>query len=150
MGAEPGQGQVAAVDGQQHGGVVEAEAAFRLDELLVKVLAGLGVFFVLVLLADKALDHPDAAKILLHHLVQAVVGLEDPAEDGVHRLHDGKNADAQDGQGDEKHHRERAVDLEGHNHGQDQHARRPHRHANGHHKGILNVGDVGGQAGDDG
>ena len=33
--AEPAQGDIAAIDGRQHGGVVEAQAALGVDELLV-------------------------------------------------------------------------------------------------------------------
>ena len=148
VGAEPGQGQVAAVDGQQHGGVVEAEAAFRLDELLVKVLAGLGVFFVLVLLADKALDHADGGDVLLHRGVEGVVVLKDAVKDLDGGEHDAAQHQEQKDHGHQEDQGQVGVDGDGHDQGEHQVDRGAHAHAGQHLEGVLDVGDVGGHAGD--
>ena len=74
--AEPAQGNVAAVNSRQHGGVVEAQTALCVDELLIQTLAGFGVLLVLEALADEALDHADSGDVLLYGGVQVVVILE--------------------------------------------------------------------------
>ena len=81
FGTQPAQGDVAAVNGGEHGRVVEAQAALGLDELVVQALAGLGVLLVLKALAHKALDHADGGHILLHRGVQVVVVFEHPVKD---------------------------------------------------------------------
>ena len=87
--AEPAQCDVAAVHCHQHSGVIEAQAAFRVDELLVQTLAGGGVFFVLKTLAHEAFDHADGRDVLLHRGVEVIVVLEHPVEDAEGGNHDG-------------------------------------------------------------
>ena len=89
LGTQPAQGNVAAVNGGEHGGVIEAQAAFRVDELLVQTLAGGGVFFVLKTLAHEAFDHADGRDVLLHRGVEVIVVLEHPVEDAEGGNHDG-------------------------------------------------------------
>ena len=69
LGTQPAQGDVAAVNGGEHGRVVEAQAALGLDELVVQALAGLGVLLVLKALAHKALHYADGGDIFLHGCV---------------------------------------------------------------------------------
>ena len=148
MRAEPGQSQVAAVDRQQHGGVVEAEAALCLDELLVEVVAGLGVLFVLVLLAHKALDHADGGHVLLHRGVQGVVALKDAVKDLDGGQHDAAQHQQQKEHGHQEDEGQVGVDGDGHDEGEHQMDRGAHAHTGQHLESVLDVGDVGGHTGD--
>ena len=86
--AQPAQRKVAAVDSDQHGGAVEAQAAFGVDELVIQALAGLGVLFVLKALAHEALHHADGGDVLLHGRIQGVVVFEHPVKDVEGGHHD--------------------------------------------------------------
>ena len=39
------------------------------------------------------------------------------------------------------------IDAEGHDHGEDEHGGTPDEGTNDHHKGVLHIADIGGQAG---
>ena len=148
VGTKPAQGDVAAVDGDQHGGVVEAQAALGADELLVQALAGGGVFLILEVLADEALDHADGGDILLHRGVQVVVVLEHAVKDLEGGDHDGGQHRHQEDDGHHEHQRQGAADGGSHEKREDQMHRGAHAHALDHLEGVLHVGHVGGHAGD--
>ena len=135
--AEPAQGDVAAIDGRQHGGVVEAQAALGVDELLVQTLAGLGVLLVLKALADEALDHADGRDILLHRGVQVVVVLEDPVEDLEGGHHDAGQYSQKEGDSHHEDESQRAADGKGHDEGEHQMDRGAHTHTLHHLEGVL-------------
>ena len=65
MGAKPGDGDHAAVDNQHHDGVVQSQAAFRLDKEPVQVFRRGLELVVLVVLPHKGLHHPDGGDVLL-------------------------------------------------------------------------------------
>ena len=145
--AEPTQRDVAAVHRHQHGGVIEAQAAFRVDELLIQALAGGGVFFVLEALAHKALDHADGRDILLHRGVEVIIVLEHPVKDAEGGDHDGSQHHHQK---DHRHHEyQRQRPADDHCHGQRKYQmhRCAHAHPLDHLEGVLHVGHVGGHAG---
>ena len=146
--AQPAQRKVAAVDSNQHGGVVEAQAALGVDELVIQALAGLGVLFVLKALAHEALHHADGGDVLLHGRIQGVVVFEHPVKDVEGGHHD---ACQHRHQKDHSHHedqRQRAADHHGHEQGEHQMHRGAHAHALDHLEGVLHVGHIGGHAGD--
>ena len=146
--AQPAQRKVAAVDSDQHGGVVETQTALGVDELVIQALAGFGVLFVLKALAHEALHHADGGDVLLHGRIQGVVVFEHPVKDVEGRHHD---ACQHRHQKDHSHHedqRQRAADHHGHEQGEHQMHRGTHAHALDHLEGVLHIGHVGGHAGD--
>ena len=111
---------------------------------------GLLELLVLVLLAHEALDHPDAAQVLLHHVVQLVIGFEHALEDRMRAGHDQIDTHAEDRQGDQEYHGNPGVDRHRHNQREQQRQRRAHRHPQDHLEAVLNVRHVRGEPGDDG
>ena len=114
LGTQPAQGNVAAVNGGEHGGVIEAQAALGVDELVVQALAGLGVLLVLKALAHKALDHADGGDVFLHGGVQSVIVLEHAVEDVESGDHDTGQHDDQEHHSHHEDQRQRAADHHGH------------------------------------
>ena len=148
MCAEPAQGDVAAVHRDQHGGIVEAQAALGVDELLVQALAGLGVLLVLKVLPDKALDHADGRDILLHGGVQVIVVLEHLIKDAEGGNHNACQHCHQEHDRHQEHHGQRAADHGGHDQRENQMDGGTHAHALDHLERVLQVGHVGGHTGD--
>ena len=95
MGAQPGHSEDAGIDAQLHQGRVEGQDLFRLGEVLIDLLGDCAELFLLMLLPDEGLDHPDAQQVLLHHIVHPVIALEHPFEDGVGVGHDKQQAHRQ-------------------------------------------------------
>ena len=147
--AEPAQGNVAAVNSRQHGGVVEAQTALCVDELLIQTLAGFGVLLILEALADEALDHADSGDVLLHGGVQVVVILENTVENFEGGDHDACQHGQQEGDGHHEDEGQRTADTERHDECEHQMDRGAHTHALHHLEGILQVGHVGGHTGDE-
>ena len=148
LGAEPAQGDVAAVNGGEHGGVIEAQAALRVDELVVQALAGLGVLLVFKALADKALDHADGRNVLLHGGVQVIVVFEHAVKNFERGHHDGSQHHQKEYHGHHKDQGQRAADHAGHEQGEHQMHRGAHAHPLDHLERVLHVGHVGGHTGD--
>ena len=148
MCAEPAQGDVAAVHRDQHGGIVEAQTALGVDELLVQALAGLGVLLVLKVLPDKALDHADGRDILLHGGVQVIVVLEHLVKDAEGGNHNACQHCHQEHDRHQEHHGQRAADHGGHDERENQMDGGTHAHALDHLERVLQVGHVGGHTGD--
>ena len=146
--AQPAQGDVAAVNGGEHGRVVEAQAALGLDELVVQALAGLGVLLVLKALAHKALDHTDGGHVFLHRGVEVIVVLEHAVKDVEGGDHDAGQHHHQKDYRHHEHQRQRAADDHSHEQCKHQMHRGTHAHALDHLERILHVGHVGGHTGD--
>ena len=87
MRAHPGDGDHAGVHAQLHNGAVEGQRMLRLAEIPVDGAGDSGEFLNLLLLPDEALHHPDAVDILLHHVVQLVIGAEHPVKNPEHPGH---------------------------------------------------------------
>ena len=100
-----------------------------------------------MLLAHEGLDHADAAQVLLHYLIEAVVGLEHALEDGVGVAHDDEQAHGEERRDAEENGRQLRVDEEGHHQRENEHHRGAEEYALAHLEGHLHVGDVRGHAG---
>ena len=148
--AEPGDEQNAGVDAQLHNGVAQRQDVLRLGEQPVDLPGGAGEFLHLLFLPDEALHHPDPVDILLHHIVQRVVGLEHLVENLEHQGHQPKEHQHQQRQGDAVHQAQLHADAHGGDQGQRQHHRAADGHADHHLEGVLDVGHIGGQPGDNG
>ena len=148
LGAQPRKQQHAAVDAELHQRHIEGQQLFGLAEVLVDLFRNIVELLNFVIFLHEGLDHADAVQVLLHHIVQPVIALEDPLEDGVgvrghqiqahaqHRNENGKDAGKLRVDGDRRHQRE------------DQHEGRTHRRADDHLVGVLHIAHVGGQARD--
>jgi len=130
-------------------GLVEAQTALCVDELLIQTLAGFGVLLVLEALADEALDHADGGDVLLHGGVQVVVILENTVKDFEGGDHDACQHGQQEGDGCHEDEGQRAADAECHDECEHQMDRGAHTHALHHLEGVLQVGHVGGHTGDE-
>ena len=149
LGADPGDNNQGRVDAQVHGRRVEAQDLLGAHEVVVDRFGDAAELAVLMLLAVERLDHADALQVLVHDVVQLVVGVEHAFED---RVHVGGQADEHHGQDrddHEEHQRDLLADAEREDPGDDHHHRRAHGGADDHHVGVLQVGDVRGQARDD-
>ena len=102
-----------------------------------------------MILTNIGLNNADAAHIFLYDRVHAIVDLECALKDRADDLHQDTHADCQNRQYREEYERHPAIDLHRHEQRKDQHDRAAHRNAGAHLKGVLHVGNVGGQTGDD-
>ncbi len=101
-----------------------------------------------MLLPDEGFHHPDAPEIFLHHAVKLVVGAEYTLKDGVGVRDDQGKPCSQNRDGHQKHQGQPGIDLHCHNQGKDQHGRRAHGDPDDHLIGVLHVGHIRGQPGD--
>ena len=89
-------------------------------------------------------------EILLDHIVQPVIGFEDPVKNPAHLSYDEKQAAGQQGHHHTIDEAQPGADAQSHGEGQNQHHTAADGHADDHLECILQVGHVGGQAGYDG
>ena len=150
MGAQPGDDQDADVGGGLHEGAVEGQGLLSLAEVGVDGAGDLLELGDFLGLTDVGLDHTDAVEVLLDHVVQLIVGLEDTDEGGVDDLGDHHQAEAQQGQHDAVDDAQLGADGVGVGGGQDQHHGAADCDTDQHLESHLDGGDIGGQAGDDG
>ncbi|MPM57801.1 hypothetical protein SDC9_104624 [bioreactor metagenome] len=148
-GSEKGKQQHGQVERQLHQRPVERQPLAGLHKIAVNVGGYIAELLFLIFLPGEGLYHPDAVQVFLHHVVEAVIALEDAHKDGVHLRDDQVEADAQQRDRAQKDQRQPVADAEGKDQREEDHQRGPHRHADHHLKGILHVADIGGQAGDD-
>ena len=94
--------------------------------------------------------HTDAPDIFLHHIIECIVSAKNAAEYWTDLANDQKQQHRHNGNDRKENECNGRVDVEGHDHGKYQHDRAAHCHADQHLIGILNIGHVGCQAGDDG
>ena len=87
-------------------------------------------------------------EVFLNHIVQLVIGPEHPIKDGVDRFHQDVQAQAQKGQGHAVDKAQPGADGKGVGGSQNQHHGTADRHTNQHLEAHLEVGHIGGQAGD--
>ena len=125
----------------EHG---EAEGPLAgLHELRVDPLK----LLLLVLPADKRLDRPDGGEALLHHVVQPVHRLLEPAVHGGHPAHYDKEDAPQNRCTHQKHQGQPGVHPEGEAHAHDQHDGTAHQWAVTAVDRVLEHGHIGGHAG---
>ena len=148
VGALPADEQDAGVDGQLHQGHHQHHAALGLHKQVVQVAGGRLELGVLKLFAHIGLHHADGGDVFLHAGVQVVVLLEHLGEDLHGAAHDEHQTHGQEQQRPHVDHGHLAVDLEGHEDGADQRDGGAEAHAQNHLVGVLDVGHVGGQTGD--
>ena len=99
--------------------------------------------------AGIGLHHTDALQILVHHIVELVIRVEHTLE---HRMHvhrqttqtEGENRDAR-----QEHQGNGRADAEREDPRHDHHDRGSHTQTNDHGIGVLQVGHIGGEPGDD-
>ena len=104
----------------------------------------------LPLFPDEGFHHPNAVEILLHHIVQPVIGLEHPVKNLAHLADDKKQAKGQQGHDDAIDDTQPGTDPQGHGQGQNQHHPTANGHADHHLERILQIGHVGGEPGHNG
>ena len=148
MGACPADQQDTDVDDTLHDRHDRDHVVLRLDEHLENIPGRPGKFVLFVLLPDKGLDHADGRDILLDALIEGIVFLEDLAEilmgPGHHKGHKGRQYSHRD----QIDHRDPGADDEGHDHGHDHGHGSPHGHTQDHLVGVLQVGHIRCQPGD--
>ena len=149
LGAQVDDDDERAVDADVHHGVVEGEQLLGAGEVHLDVARGGGELLLLVVLAHVALDHAHAGDVFLDGLVERIVLVEHAGKDRAHLIDDEEQAKAQQRNNDQVDHGDAAAHGVGHGKGKDQHQRRAHGDADEHHKGLLHVVDVGGEAGDE-
>ena len=149
LGAQVDDDDERAVDADVHHGVIEGEQLFGAGEVHLDVARGGGELLFLVVLAHIALDHAHAGDVFLDGLVERVVLAEHAGKDRAHLIDDKEQAKAQQRNDDQVDHGDAAAHGVGHGKGKDQHQWRAHGDADEHHKGLLHVVDVGGEAGDE-
>ena len=147
--AEPRNEQHARVHAELHQRHNACHGLLRLGERAVQHAGNALELFSLVVLTHIGLNNADAAHIFLYDRVHAVVDLECALKDRTDNLHQDAHADCQNRQHREEYERHPAVDLHRHEQCKDQHDRAAHRDARAHLKGVLYVGNIGGQTGDD-
>ena len=148
LGTQPGNHQRAGVDAGHHQRRHESNVPLRLDEILIDGTGDARELFRFVILAHKTFHDPDPAYILLHDVVQLVIGLEYAAENRMRPAHDQVDSHGQHRQRKHEHQRNPRVDRHRHDQREQQHQRSAYRHPQDHLKAVLHVGDVRGQARD--
>ena len=95
------------------------------------------------------LDYADALQVLVDHIVELIIGVEHTLE---HRVHDDgqtTQADCENRDAGEEHQGDRRADAEREDPYHDHHDRGSHTHADHHAVGVLQIGHIGGEPGDD-
>ena len=142
--------QDAGVHGQGHEGAAEDQQLFRPQLGVPHVRGALLELLCLIVSPDEGLHHPDGDQILLGGGVHVVIPVEHGDEPGMGLGADEDQKPGQHRQGRQQHQGKPAGDADGHEGGQYELGRGAHGHADGHLKGLLDVGDVVGHAGDEG
>ena len=149
LGAHPCDENHRDVYADHHERVVEAHHTVGLAEVLVDALGDAAEFGDFMRFAGVGLDHADALKVLVDHVVELVVGVEHALEHRVH-VHrqaaqtEGENRDAR-----QEHQGNGRADAEREDPRHDHHDRGSHTQTNDHGIGVLQVGHIGGEPGDD-
>ena len=149
LGAHPCNEDHRDVYADHHERVVEAHHTVGLAEVLVDALGDAAEFGDFMRFAGVGLDHADALKVLVDHVVELVVGVEHALEHRVH-VHrqaaqtEGENRDAR-----QEHQGNGRADAEREDPRHDHHDRGSHTQTNDHGIGVLQVGHIGGEPGDD-
>ena len=138
-----------AVDADVHHGVVKGEQLLGAGEVHLDVARGGGELLLLKVFAHVALNHAHAGDVFLDGLVKGIVLVEHAREDGAHLKDDKEQSKAQQRNDDQVDHGNAATHDKRHGKGEDQDQRRAHGDTDNHHKGLLHVVDVGGQARDE-
>ncbi len=99
--------------------------------------------------AVVGLDHADALQILVDHVVELVVGVEHALEHRVHVYGQTQQSDREDRDACQEHQGDRRADAEREQPGHDDHDGRAHAKSDDHGVGVLEVGHVSGEPGDD-
>ena len=102
-----------------------------------------------MVLAHIILDVADSVEIFLHDVVEVVVGIEDALEIGVRLDGDDRERDSENWHDREKDESDGGLYGKRHDEGKDENKGSAHGDANEELKGVLHVGDVGGEAGHD-
>ena len=97
----------------------------------------------------EGFHHTDAPDIFLNNIVQLVVGVEHPGKNRPDLADDQEKQQCHNGNDRKENECNGRVDAERYDHGKYQHNRTTHCHAEQHLIGILNIGHIGCQAGDD-
>ena len=145
----PGHREQGDVDARVHKRGVEAQYAFRLDEITVDGAGDAAELLDLMVFAVVRLDHADALEVLIHVVVELVIRMEDPLEHRVHQQDNREQRDAENRDDGEIHQGNRPADTERENPCGDHHDGRAHADTDDHLERILQVGHVGCAAGDD-
>ena len=145
----PGHREQGDVDARVHKRGVEAQYAFRLDEITVDGAGDAAELLDLMVFAVVRLDHADALEVLIHVVVELVIGMEDALENRVHQKDDREQRDAENRDDRKIYQRNRLADAERADPCGDHHDRGAHADADDHLVGVLQVGHIGGAAGDD-
>ena len=135
-------------DAELHEGVIEGEDFFGLQEVFAHVVRLRGKFLRLIVLAHEALDHAHGLHVFLHGVVEPVVFFEHGLEKRHRGLCHQIQAEAEHGDNAREDEGQLLADADGHDARENQHHRRAHRHTGQHHERLLDVCNVGGQAGD--
>ena len=149
LGAHPCDENHRDVYADHHERVVEAHHTVGLAEVLVDALGDAAELGDFMRFAGVGLDHADALKVLVDHVVELVVGVEHALEHRVH-VHrqtaqtEGENRDAR-----QEHQGNGRADAEREDPRHDHHDRGSHTQTNDHGIGVLQVGHIGGEPGDD-
>ena len=150
MGTQPGDGDHTAVYAELHDGAVQSHDPLGLAEIFVDGGRNRSELLGLLFLPDKTFDHPDAVDVLLDGVVQLVVGLEGPVKDLEHCGHQAHQRYDEDGQSHTEGQAQPYIDPHCADQRQDQHHRTADSHADHHLEAHLQIGNVGGEPGDDG
>ena len=146
--AEPAHENHAGVHAELHQRHVERQPFFCLGEVPIDVLRDPGELLLLVLFPHERLYHTDAVEVLLRHVVELIVGLEHPLKDGVYPCHNEVQPNAQHRNRCQIDQREPHAHAERHDHGENQHGGGTQGNAHQHLIGVLDIGNVRGQTGD--
>ena len=138
----------AGVDAELHHRAVEGHDALGSGEVLLDVFGRGAELFLLIFLPHIAFDNPHGLHVFLHGIVEGVILAEDAAEQRGGGPDDQKQPDEQKRDGEQEDHGQPAAHDKAHDEGENQHQRAADGHPDDHHVGHLDVGDVGGQAGD--
>ena len=149
MSAQPADKQDAGVNRKVHQGEGPGEDLFRGEEPPVDVLGGSAELVVFVILPDVSLHHPDGGDVFLDAGVQVVIPVEHLPEVDHGLGHNEEEKHTQHDHGYQIDAGQPGADEEGHHHGHQQGGGGPGAHPQDHHVGVLHVGHVGGQAGDE-
>ena len=145
-----GNHQNAGVHGKLHQRVIAGQNPLGLAEILVDALGHGGEFLRLPGLPDKGLDHPDAVDILLNHIVEPIIGLEHPVEQGEHHPDQNEQSQTHQRQHHAVHQAQPGADGIGVRRSQNQHHGAADGHPDHHLEGHLNGSHIRGQPGDNG
>ena len=139
---QPGDQQHTSICAELHQRRVERQNFFCFGEVLINFFGNGTEFFCFMVFTDKRFDYTNAVEVFLYHIVQFIVCAEYPFKNPFRIGNDDYQTNCQNRDSNDEYGCQMGIDLESHKQRKNQHDRTTHRHTDGHHIRVLDVGNI--------